>query len=195
MILDGGFFMGDFYIPVDDSDESLRGKLSNLIEKNWITEDIDREIIVDFILETKKPGRIFLLLEEYAKMQYKVANNQNMHIVACISRDLKKLNSPIVVGNDLSPWLIDFKFSQPWRKWSIWDIEREYLEILMLRGETSSFAPALKFLKKDVLTMLNLLIDCDVIYNFKTRDLFVNNMKGELESYFRNFKKIRVQTL
>ena len=105
------------------------------------------------------------------------------------------LNSTVVVGNDLSPWMIDFKFSQPWRKWSIWDIEREYLEILMLRGEPSSFAPALKFFKKDVLTMLNLLIDCDVIYNFKTRDLFVNNMKGELESYFRNFKKIRVQTL
>ena len=104
---------------------------------------------------------------------------------------MKKIESPIIpssVG-------LELEHSLRYVEWTVWDIEREYFQIHVVRDKYPEVPPRDKYLKKEVLAMLNLLLECDVIYNFKARDLFVNDVKGELNSYFRNYKKINVEVL
>lgn len=174
--------------------ESNRHKLDDILE-TWITPTSwEYQAIKDTILESPKCEVIIALLEEYQALHGCRLDNENKYRVCMLTRDLKKLNSPIIPTTNVDP-LFDYKFSRPWTEWTVWDIEREFLEIHMLQGKSCSFAPSDRYTKEEVLAMLELLINCDVIYNFKTHDLFVNSIKGELNSYFRNYKKIRVQVL
>ena len=63
----------------------------------------------------------------------------------------------------------------------------------MCRGEKSDFAPSDKFTVREVITMLNALLDVDVIYNFKHVDVFDEDT--DWEDIFKPTKRIRVQKL
>ena len=161
------------------------------ILKNWINDETMIEVTIEQIQATGNSLQITGLLREYQdNLEYTIMNDINKYRVAEIVRELKILGSPILPNDYL---LFDFYHSRSYREWSIYKIEREYQKILILRGEIPSSKR--KYLKREVLEMLNLLLDCNVIYNFKTKDLFINDIEGELNSYFRNYKKINVQCL
>ena len=159
------------------------------ILQRWIKDETIIEETIKQIQATGHTQRITYLLKDYFDL-YGQNLNGNEHEVARITRELQILNSPIWPDDHL---LRDYYYSRPSTDWTVWDIEREYLNILMLRKETSDFAPKKKYLKKEVLKMLNLLLECKVIYSYRRKDLFTNNTKGEMESYFRNYKTIEVQ--
>ena len=173
--------------------ENNRHKLNDILT-TWIPRNNSLfNVIVDRILVSHKPEAIIALLEEYKEMQGLRMNNENMYKLAMIERDLKKLECPIIPGNHNI--FYRFKHTRPYEKWHVFDIEREYFQIHVIRGEFPKIMPKEKYLKKEVYGMLNLLLECNVIYDYESKALFVNDFKGELNSYFRNYKKIRVQTL
>lgn len=178
-------------VPVQEINVQDRwDEIDDLLEKLQIPSEY-RETLREGILEHQKCNLIIALLTELTDMIGLRMDYENTHKILSITRDLKKIDSP-AIPNSIP---VELKHSMRWEDWTVWDIEREYLEIYVLRREKPPIMPKTKYLKREVLVMLNMLLDCDVIYNFKRTDLFVNNIKGELESYFRNHKRIMVEVL
>ena len=179
-----------------DIEENL-DELDKILAEWCDIGSFEHEYYRECILNAHKPYAIIELLKEYLKLECAKMNEQNKYKVAMIIRDLKKLESPIIPGVWAHPEMQNYYHCRPWTDWTVWDIEREYLEVLMCRGETeSSIAPSDEFTKHDVLEMLGLLLDCMVIYNFKRGDLFDGDyIEKEYDDVFVNTKKIRVQKL
>lgn len=174
--------------------ESNKHKIDDILE-TWVPRDSHVfKVMRDEILTAYKAEAIIALLEEYKGMHGLRMDNENMYKLAMIESDLLKLQSPIIPRSNHQE-MIKFKCSRPWIDWTVWDIEREYFKIYVVRAGRPRVMPKKKYLKREVYEMLGLLLECDVIYDYKSSDLFVNDFKGELNSYFRNYKKIRVQVL
>ena len=176
--------------PVEEiKTESKRDRIDDILGKLIPEEHPKFETIRDQILETRKCDAIIALLEELNNMYGERLDHETKYKITMIRRDLKMLNSPI--------WPADTYHASVSvvRHWHVFDIEREYLNLHVLQGKKPEIMPKVKYTKREVYRMLNMLMESEVIYNYESKDLFVNDFKGELNSYFRNNKKIRVKTL
>ena len=176
-------------VEIEIKDDNA-GKVDSILSRLHIPKKY-RRYFKDEILNHHKSGLVISLLDELSELYGCKLNHPNRLKLLQIISDLKKIESPIIpssVG-------LELEHSLRYVEWTVWDIEREYFQIHVVRDKYPEVPPRDKYLKKEVLAMLNLLLECDVIYNFKARDLFVNDVKGELNSYFRNYKKINVEVL
>ena len=174
-------------INTDDEWDDVYYVVSKLFDN-----DYDKRLYIDRLMKTPKPYAVASILKELIHMNEDGYGGRDIHYLARMTRDLKKLKSPILPYIPTDEYF-KFKSNMHWTDITVWDVECEYLMLLMCRGEKSDFAPSDKFTVREVITMLNALLDVDVIYNFKQVDVFDEDT--DWEDIFKPTKRIRVQKL
>ena len=174
-------------INTDDEWDDVYYVVSKLFDN-----DYDKRLYIDRLMKTPKPYAVASILKELIHKNEDGYGGRDIHYLARMTRDLKKLKSPILLYIPTDEYF-KFKSNMHWTDITVWDVECEYLMLLMCRGEKSDFAPSDKFTVREVITMLNALLDVDVIYNFKQVDVFDEDT--DWEDIFKPTKRIRVQKL
>ena len=174
-------------INADDEWDAVYYVVSKLFDN-----DYDKQLFIDRLMKTPKPYAVVSILKELIHMNEDGYGGRSVHTLARMTRDLKKLKSPILPYIPTDEYF-KFKGNMHWTDITVWDVECEYLKLLICRGEKSDFAPSDKFTVCEVITMLNALLDVDVIYNFKQVDVFDEDT--DWEDIFKPTKRIRVKKL
>lgn len=165
--------------------------LTEILKKLHIRDEFLEEI-KEKIENHHKKDLILTLLEELSRLYNTNFNEYKGSLLFQISRDLRKINSPILP--DISGGHYDdyIKHHLHDEVLSLYDIENEYYGIWILRGKLPPIRPKRKYTKKEVESMLNLLVDCGVIHSYNLGSLYVNSIKGERDSFFRPEKHVEV---
>ena len=165
--------------------------LTEILKKLHIRDEFLEEI-KEKIENHHKKDLILTLLEELSRLYNTNFNEYKGSLLFQISRDLRKINSPILP--DISGGYYDdyIKHHLHDDVLSLYDIENEYYGIWILREELPPIRPKRKYTKKEVESMLNLLVDCGVIHSYNMNSLYVNSIKGERDSFFRPEKHVEV---
>ncbi len=169
-----------------------KDKIDKILTELDIHEDaypIIRKEILDHPLYTLIINR----LARIVSLEKGFLTDYSISLIFQTARELAIIESPI--QPDLSRHLYQKYIENHTihQKWGINEIERQYLNVHHLRRKYPSIYPKTRYTKGEVYVMLNLLMECHVIYVYHVWDLFKNSQKGEVNSYFRRGKKVTVE--